>query len=289
MRNIQKNLIPKWTSSSKLTDLIEELPKFCDSFEYQVQNDLLPNIGEYSLNSYRYDINDFLSNPHNIIFKIKVPFKNGREIDEDNNNNINDNDELIFIDKYFLITSTSFLILSPVDPNWKNICIMNYVGDIFAINEIKKFFEPNNLYNNLTSFNILLNNKMTSNVLTYFLCGDKEKKTVEEIRKLLLNKKESLKERFKWIEKNEALEIKDFEEMIKIKEKLILNQSNENIYENINNMYQKIIEIFSSSNNDGFQVYIQQLQKFICNYDKVKEQEQKLKNIHALRKNGGNK
>ena len=65
MRNIQKNLIPKWDSSNKISDLIEELPNLCNSLEYQLEQSLLPDFGEYFINSYEYDINDFFRNQKN--------------------------------------------------------------------------------------------------------------------------------------------------------------------------------------------------------------------------------
>ena len=64
MRNIQRYLIPKWTSSNKISELIEELPNLCNNFEYQISQGLLPNMGDYSINSYIYDINDFMRNPN---------------------------------------------------------------------------------------------------------------------------------------------------------------------------------------------------------------------------------
>ena len=60
MRNIQKNIIPKWTSTNTVSELIEELPNLCNDFEYQLEQSLLPIMGEYFINSYKYDINDFL-------------------------------------------------------------------------------------------------------------------------------------------------------------------------------------------------------------------------------------
>ena len=47
MRNIQKNLVPKWDSSSKISELIDELPNLCNNFEYQIGQGLLPDLGEY--------------------------------------------------------------------------------------------------------------------------------------------------------------------------------------------------------------------------------------------------
>ena len=79
MRNIQKNIIPKWTSTNTVSELIEELPNLCNDFEYQLEQSLLPIMGEYFINSYKYDINDFFRNQNNKCFKIKVPNKNESE------------------------------------------------------------------------------------------------------------------------------------------------------------------------------------------------------------------
>ena len=51
MRNIQKNIIPKWTSTNTVSELIEELPNLCNDFEYQLEQSLLPIMGEYFINS----------------------------------------------------------------------------------------------------------------------------------------------------------------------------------------------------------------------------------------------
>ena len=48
MRNIQKNLIPIWNSSNKISELIKELPNLCNAFEYQIEKNLLPSIGEFT-------------------------------------------------------------------------------------------------------------------------------------------------------------------------------------------------------------------------------------------------
>ena len=75
MRNIQKNLVKKWSRDKRITDIIKQLPDFCDYYEYQVFSSLLPNIGEYYINAFKYDINDFMRNPNNKLFKVLLSFK----------------------------------------------------------------------------------------------------------------------------------------------------------------------------------------------------------------------
>ena len=59
-RNIQKNLIPNWANNIKLSDLIKNIPVLIENIDYQITNKLLPDLGEYYINSFHSDLNDFL-------------------------------------------------------------------------------------------------------------------------------------------------------------------------------------------------------------------------------------
>ena len=142
MRNLQKNIIPKWNSANKISDIINELPNLCNNFEYQIGKGLLPSLGEYSINSYNYDINDFFRNQNNKLFKISVPIKNDVE------------ENTTFYNRYFVVTSTSFIILEPVNEKYKNICKINYVGNLYEIEKVEKFLEDSEEYKDYTCFRI---------------------------------------------------------------------------------------------------------------------------------------
>ena len=62
VRNIQKNLIPEWSSHYTINNIIDQLFPFIENFDYQINKKLLPSIGEYYIQSTVYDINDFLLN-----------------------------------------------------------------------------------------------------------------------------------------------------------------------------------------------------------------------------------
>jgi hypothetical protein len=284
MRNLQKNLIPKWSISNKVSELIEELPNLCNNFEYQVDKGLLPNLGEYSINSYEYDINDFLRNPNNKCFKILIVDK--KEEGKETN----------FFSRYFVITSSTFIILVPTNEKYKHICKVNYVGELFEIEEIKEFFDLGEEYKDLRCFQIKWNKKC-NNKLNYVMCAkcnDKGKSVVTNIRECLLKRRETLLKVFKYIQKNENVDIKTYDEIIQIKEKMIENKTNEAIFEEINYFYQKIIEILSRSSGEEFTKYLERLHKFIDSYDKLKIKENKEKELLAKKeinnkKNVGNK
>ena len=55
---------------------------------------------------------------------------------------------------------------------------------------------------------------------------------------------------------------------------------NDSIYEDINSLYQKIIEKLSTSNGDDFKKYLEKLQNFINKYDKLKIKVNKEKESH---------
>ena len=72
VRNIQKNLIPNWTNNTKISDLLRNIPVLIENIDYQINNKLLPDIGEYYINSFHYDINDFFLNQNNKFFRTKI-------------------------------------------------------------------------------------------------------------------------------------------------------------------------------------------------------------------------
>ena len=277
MRNLQKDLIPKWNTSNKVSELIEELPNLCNNFEYQVDKGLLPDLGEYSINSYEYDINDFFRNPNVKCFKILIADK--KEEGKETN----------FYNRYFVITSSTFIILMSTNEKYKNICTVNYVGELFEIEEVKEFFDLGEEYKDLRCFKIKWN-KNCNNKLNYVMCAkcnDKEKSVVSKIRECLIKRRETLLKDFKYIQKNENVDIKIFDEIIHIKEKLIENKTNEAIFEEINYFYQKIIEVLSRSSGDVFTKYLEKLHKFIDSYDKLKMKENKEKEL-LIKKDGNN-
>lgn len=279
MRNLQKNLIPKWNSANKISQLIEELPNFCNDFEYQISKSLLPNLGEYSINSYNYDINDILRNQNNKCFKILIPIKNEEE------------ENITFYNRYMVITTTTFIILEPVNDRYKNICKINYVGNLYEIEKIERFIEDKEEYKDLVCFKINWN-KNCNNQLNNTICGDSKKLVVKNITDLLLKRKKSIMVFFQYIQNNESGTIKMYEEIIKIKEKLVEDKTNDFIYEEINTLYQKIIEVLSSYNGDEFKKYLEKLQKFMNSYDKLKSEENKKKELLKRKENnnnGGNK
>ena len=255
MRNIQKNLIPKWKTSNKISDLIYELPNFCNNFEYQIGKHLLPDLGEYSINSYIYDINDFLRNPKNKCFKILAPTSDINE----------DKDKIVFHNRYLIVTSTNIIILIPIDEKFKNICKIKYVRELFEIETVEQFLKLDLNYIKIIWI------KNNSNHINNTLCGHNQKTVINNIYNCLLKRKEALLHTFKYIQKNQFSDVTINDKIIKIKEKLDENKNNEVIFNEISSLYQKIIEFLSNKNEKDFLKYIEKLYEFVEAYNKLKQ------------------
>ena len=70
---------------------------------------------------------------------------------------------------------------------------------------------------------------------------------------------------------------------------MIKDKTNDAIYEEINNLYQKVIEVSSSFNGDDFKKYLDKLKKFMDSYDKLKMEENKKKELLKGKENNDKK
>lgn len=260
-RNIQSSLIPEWSKDYKIGDLISEIPSFTQAFDYQVNNGLLPMIGTYSINSYIYDINDFMLNPNNLFFKISVPI-----ISDDNINKGK------LEDKYMIITQTKFILLQSADQKSKNQCIINYVGELIGIDKVKRFSREQKGYEHLSCLKIIWNNHI-KNGYTGIICGEQSKLIIKDITDNLIKRRDELNHSFFLFESNEDNDISQNERIIKIKEKIIKNGINEGICDQIQKTYKKIIEEIKKSNEGSVEKTMEKFQKFLELYDKIKSEE----------------
>ena len=267
MRNIQKNLVKKWTPETKISDIIKLLPDFCNYYEFLVFSGILPDIGEYYLNWFQYDVNDFAKNTKNKIFKVLINYKNYNEQNEEKD---------IFLRRFFVVTSINFIIFESVDEKYKNICKINYVGNISDFEKIEdNFFKEgigNEEYKNLLFLKIRWP-KNYSNKMDFTICEDKNNHIISMISTLLKEKRENIKKYFKYIENKESLTIADYKYIIRTKEAFIKKKTNDIIYEKIIALYLKVIEILDCYNDKESKNYLDKMHKFLKDYDKLKDKE----------------
>ena len=107
---------------------------------------------------------------------------------------------------------------------------------------------------------------MKENLYDKLICSEKESNDIKEIKSLILIRRDIINNNFKLIEGNN-MDVDDYENIIKIKKKLIENEKNEIVYDEINKCYRKIIEILSNDDDEDVKIYVDELQKFIEEYE----------------------
>ena len=253
MKNIQKHLIEQWKQNNTICDLIVELNSFSDAIIFQVENKLLPDIGEYYYNSYIYDINDLLLNKNNIFFRVYY------FTDAENTADIKKNE------RYMIITKGTILFLNSSNPRKKNNCLIEYKFDLTWIESLKRFSLQK--YPNYIFFRFEWNNH--SNYMYKFVFGTNEDKdVVNKINDIIVDRKRYLLNNFKYFEKYNDNDVETLEKIINIKEKFLEMKFSQYLYYQTHKLYRKIINIFNSMNDEGYKLYVNKLQNFISKYEK---------------------
>ena len=254
MSNILNKLILYWSNSNTISQIFLEIPKFIKNLDYQIKEGFLPLIGIYHINSYQYDINNFLGNDNNVCFHIKTPYEKNNGIE--------------LIEGYIMITTHNFLIMEPVEEKRKNICLIKYSGKINAVEKIEVYEYSEKILENYTCFRIIIDkNICNENIYDKLICIDKKSDDLKDIKSKILIRKDIIINNFKYIEGNDNLDIEDYEAIINIKKKLIEKEANEIVYDEINKCYRKIIEILSNDDDEDVKIYVDELQKFIEDYE----------------------
>ena len=249
-RNIQKNLIHNWKINNNINDLIYELFSFSDSLICQSEEKLLPNIGEYHYNSYVYNINDFLLNNKNCFFRIFY---------------IKNTGELGTKERYMIITRSKVLFFSSNNQKYKNNCILENKFELTWIDSVRYFSLQK--YPNYTFFEFQWNNHSSfMNKFLFAIRDDRE--NTSKIKDIIIDRKRFLLNNFKLFEKNNDNDVKTIEKIIDAKQRCLEKVYSRNIFYQIQKLYNNIINIFNSMNDEGYKIYVKKLQEFLSKYSK---------------------
>lgn len=260
VRNIQKNLIQNWADNIKLSELIKNIPVLIQSIDYQVNNKLFPDIGEYYINSFHYDINDFFLNQNNKLFRTKIFILNNYE-----NKNSN---EIKLKDMLLIITKTNLIFLKSCYDNKQNICKIRYIINIYEIKQLVSYMTSNENLIGFSCFQIILDEKTKNQkIKDLVICVNETNLIINQINNLINERKEKIFKKFKYIEKNEKNQISDIEAIINIKKTIIKNKKDDNIFNQIHELYNKLIEISSNNEGEDFSKYVKDFQNFIESYE----------------------
>ena len=280
VRNIQENLIINWPSSnsnsySNLTNLILNLPILIDNIDTQISFKLLPDIGKYYINSFHYDLNDFFMNTNNKFFRVKIAELNYKDNGEKDIGEI-DGDK--FIDMFLIFTKNNLIFLKSCYDDKKNICKIKYLINLTEIKKLKNYnikSKDKTDIENLSCFKIVVDEKINKKnfkiINNLIIAVDKNNLILSEINELISERKEKIYKKFKFFEKNEKNGINEIEKIIEIKKSLIQNKRQENIFNQIHELYNKLIEISSNKEGEEFSKYVKDFQNFVETYENMND------------------
>jgi hypothetical protein len=247
--NLQEIILPDWKSNFNVTKLLNLIPQFLNKIDYEFTQNLLSPLGKYSINFNVYNVNDFLLKQENSLFKIEIVShtKNGMNFEE----------------KYLILTDINLILLNPISDRNKTkahvvfVCEIRFIEKMVRLNiEDKNFNDKPCIKIHWSAFSPLyFENLITCE--TYNV-----NKIIDEINL----RKSKIISKFQYFFKDENNSVEDIERIIHIKMKVLEMKKDEKVFNEIIECYQKIIEIFTINNDDGYQIYTNKLHELISNY-----------------------
>ena len=258
---IEKNNININNNEINIFDLlldiiITKIPEFIKKIVFYEESKIFMYFGKYYLNEI-YNINDFISNKNLFFYKV-MEYK--KDIKDYIQLNI----------KYIIVSDFHVLFFDLFEDKPKNICKLIFIGEIYKINSFERLEENNNLINNNENKNnysdkiyidwILDDNKKTTVQFIFSVINDNNNNNKENIPDFIdiVNKKQSfIGIKYKLIikdynEYNNQYELNELIKLAKIlekKEKIL--GSNDMLQNEMNKIYQKIIDISTKFNKIG--------------------------------------
>lgn len=232
-----------------MTKLLNLIPFFLNKIEYEFTQHLFSPLGKYSINFDVYNVNDFLLKQENCLFKI--------EIVSHTKNGIN------FEEKYLILTDINFILLNPISDKNKTKAHIVFVCEIRYIEKMIRLSVEDKHYNDKSCLKIHWSPFSPLYFENLIACHNENiSKIIDEINL----RKSKIISKFQYFFKCESNSVEDIERIIHIKMKVLEMKKDDNVFNEIIECYQKIIEIFTINNNDGFQVYTNKLHELISNF-----------------------
>ena len=253
-RNFSNALINKWSSFNHidlLITMIHNIPYLITKYENDIENGLFYYDGEYSY-SFLYNVNDFVLNSNNYIYKVYI-------------NNLTQNEEENMA--YFIITDIHFIFLRPETPQ-KNRARILYLGNIV---DFDSFIQQQINSTEEESNDVLVQIKYKENIkakFTYYLKFNKN--TFEFISMILNQRKTKFEKIFKFyypfnnFDSSDISHIDKLKQIINIREQRIKEKHNEfYAVKDLIELYQKMIEIYSMNDDETYKDYVSKFQSIV--------------------------
>ena len=257
---IEKNNININNNEIKIFDLlldiiITKIPEFIKKIVFYEESKIFMYFGKYYLNEI-YNINDFISNKNLFFYKV-MEYK--KDIKDYIQLNI----------KYIIVSDFHVLFFDLFEDKPKNICKLIFIGEIYKINSFERLEENNNVINNNENKNnysdkiyidwILDDNKKTTVQFIFSVINDNNnnKENIPDFIDIVNKKQSFIGIKYKLVikdynEYNNQYELNELIKLAKIlekKEKIL--GSNDMLQNEMNKIYQKIIDISTKFNKIG--------------------------------------
>ena len=260
---IEKNNININNNEINIFDLlldiiITKIPEFIKKIVFYEESKIFMYFGKYYLNEI-YNINDFISNKNLFFYKV-MEYK--KDIKDYIQLNI----------KYIIVSDFHVLFFDLFEDKPKNICKLIFIGEIYKINSFERLEENNNVINNNENKNnysdkiyidwILDDNKKTTVQFIFSVINDNNnnnnnKENIPDFIDIVNKKQSFIGIKYKLVikdynEYNNQYELNELIKLAKIlekKEKIL--GSNDMLQNEMNKIYQKIIDISTKFNKIG--------------------------------------
>ena len=257
---IEKNNININNNEINIFDLlldiiITKIPEFIKKIVFYEESKIFMYFGKYYLNEI-YNINDFISNKNLFFYKV-MEYK--KDIKDYIQLNI----------KYIIVSDFHVLFFDLFEDKPKNICKLIFIGEIYKINSFERLEENNNIINNNENKNnysdkiyidwILDDNKKTTVQFIFSVINDNNnnKENIPDFIDIVNKKQSFIGIKYKLVikdynEYNNQYELNELIKLAKIlekKEKIL--GSNDMLQNEMNKIYQKIIDISTKFNKIG--------------------------------------
>lgn len=253
-RNFSNALINKWSSFNHidlLITMIHNIPYLITKYENDIENSLFYYDGEYSY-SFLYNVNDFVLNSNNYIYKVYI-------------NNLTQNEEENMA--YFIITDIHFIFLRPETPQ-KNRARILYLGNIV---DFDSFIQQQINSTEEESNDVLVQIKYKENIKAKFTYYLKFNKNTFEFISMILNQRKTKFEKifklyypFNNFDSSDISDIDKLKQIINIREQSIKEKHNEfYAVKDLIELYQKMIEIYSMNDDETYKDYVSKFQSIV--------------------------
>lgn len=253
-RNFSNALINKWSAVNHIDTLItmiKNIPNLVTKYEKDIENGLFYYDGEYSY-SFLYNVNDFVLNSNNYIYKVNI-----------NNLTKNEEDNIA----YLIITDIHFIFLKPETPQ-KNRAKIIYIGNIV---DFDSFIQQQIISKEEENSYVIVQIKYKENIKTkflYYLTFNKE--TFEFINMIFTQRKKKFEKIFTLyypynnFDSSHMNDIDKLNKIISIREENIKEKQNYFFaVKNLIELYQKMIEIYSMNDDDTYKDYVSKFQNIV--------------------------